>query len=111
MVCNNLDTYHKHMKETRDYLEEKLSVGAQKSHFCNISLLSQEHFGDGVHFNGRFPGVERIPNTCNVSLIGEQLQGVCAIDQQLFSLWGSCRLESAEQFKEQHGQHRGCLSF
>lgn len=26
LVCNNLDTYHKQMKEVRDYLEEQLSV-------------------------------------------------------------------------------------
>lgn len=65
------------MKEIRDYLEEKLSVGLKHHIFKCILVLQQEHFGDGVHFNGRFPGVERIPNTCNVSLIGEQLQGQC----------------------------------
>jgi len=65
------------MKETRDYLEEQLSVGTQHIMCFNIKIMSQEHFGDGVHFNGKFPGVERIPNTCNVSLIGEHLQGPC----------------------------------
>ena len=28
-----------------------------------------------VHFNGRFAGSERIPNTCNVSVVGPGLQG------------------------------------
>ena len=26
LVTNNLDTYHKHLKEIRDYLEEQLAV-------------------------------------------------------------------------------------
>ena len=35
----------------------------------------QAQFADQVHFNGRFDGSPRIPNTCNVSLLGPKLQG------------------------------------
>ena len=36
--------------------------------------MLQAQFGGGVHFNGRLEGSERIPNTCNVSIVGEGLQ-------------------------------------
>lgn len=29
LVCSNLDTYHKQLKETRDYLEEQLTVNGK----------------------------------------------------------------------------------
>ena len=78
-MSHNLDTYHQHMEEIRDYLEERLSVSTQCT-VCfdnTMCLMTQKQFGDGVHFNGRFPDVKRIPNTCNVSLIGQQFQGMC----------------------------------
>ena len=28
LVCNNLDTYHKQLKEIRDYLEQQLTVNS-----------------------------------------------------------------------------------
>ncbi|XP_038061039.1 selenocysteine lyase-like [Patiria miniata] len=60
LVCQNLEKYEEHMRDVRDYLEDRL----------------QEAFGDDVHFNSRFPaGSARIPNTCNVSFIGQGLEG------------------------------------
>ena len=41
---------------------------------CVGVCVLQAQFGDGVHFNGRLEGSERIPNTCNVSFVGEGLQ-------------------------------------
>ena len=55
----------------------------QARRLCVLVCVLQAQFGDGVHFNGRLEGSERIPNTCNVSLVGEGLQstlvwcGVC----------------------------------
>ncbi len=45
--------------QVRDYLE------------CRLA----ERFGDRVHFNCRFNKSERLPNTCNVSILGENLDG------------------------------------
>lgn len=42
LVCNNLDTYHKHMKEIRDYLEKQLSVSL---------LICSIYYSDGNHRN------------------------------------------------------------
>jgi hypothetical protein len=37
----------------------------------------QKTFGkDGVQFNGRFDDVPRLPNTCNVSILGAGLTGL-----------------------------------
>ncbi|KAM4694975.1 selenocysteine lyase isoform 2-T2 [Discoglossus pictus] len=53
LVSSNCAAYEKHMKSVRDYLEERL----------------QALFGDNIRFNSRFPGSERLPNTCNVSIM------------------------------------------
>lgn len=37
--------------------------------------LPQESFGERVHFNGKSEKSERIPNTCNVSIVGEHFRG------------------------------------
>ncbi|XP_078691090.1 selenocysteine lyase-like isoform X2 [Branchiostoma floridae x Branchiostoma belcheri] len=59
LVNQNLEKYESHMREVRDYLEQQL----------------KDRFGSSVHFNGRLTGSERIPNTCNVSILGQGLQG------------------------------------
>lgn len=38
LVCNNLDAYHQHMKEVRDYLEEQLSVRSRRYILCLLLL-------------------------------------------------------------------------
>ena len=40
-----------------------------------LVLYFQETFQDRVHFNGKFSGSERLPNTCNFSIQGHKLQG------------------------------------
>ncbi|KAI0237332.1 Selenocysteine lyase [Lamellibrachia satsuma] len=59
LVIMNVQRYEDHMKEMRDYLEDSL----------------QKKFGLRVQFNGRYPTSERLPNTCNVSFLGQGLQG------------------------------------
>ncbi len=34
-----------------------------------------EVFGDKVHFNCKFDNIERLPNTCNMSILGHNLEG------------------------------------
>lgn len=53
LVSENLGTYHQLMKDSRDYLEEKL----------------KETFGSLVSFNHR-KGAHALPNTCSVSFAG-----------------------------------------
>ncbi|XP_075540291.1 selenocysteine lyase-like isoform X2 [Dermacentor variabilis] len=53
LVAKNLDMYHRLMKDSRDYLEEKL----------------KEVFGPLVSFNHR-KGTQALPNTCSVSFAG-----------------------------------------
>ncbi|XP_032810973.1 selenocysteine lyase isoform X2 [Petromyzon marinus] len=60
LVCQHLDEYERHMRQTRDYLEE---------------LLLAEFGPERLHFNGHFSGSDRLPNTCNVSILGPCLQG------------------------------------
>ncbi|MEE6515384.1 hypothetical protein FKM82_024103 [Ascaphus truei] len=47
------------MRSVRDYLEQRLKAV----------------FGDRIRFNSRFPGTERLPNTCNVSLLRPSVLG------------------------------------
>ncbi|CAM9519278.1 unnamed protein product [Lampetra planeri] len=60
LVCQHLDEYERHMRQTRDYLEELL-----------LAAFGTER----LHFNGHFSGSDRLPNTCNVSILGPCLQG------------------------------------
>jgi selenocysteine lyase len=59
IVTRNIDRYHSHLTTVRDYLEQKLL----------------DAFPQQVHFNGKAEGVDRLPNTCNVSFIGSQYRG------------------------------------
>ncbi|XP_060080503.1 selenocysteine lyase-like, partial [Ylistrum balloti] len=59
LVVQYLNNYSKHMATVRDYLETRL----------------QEVFGDRIHLNGKFATSERLPNTCNVSVLGQGLFG------------------------------------
>ncbi|XP_033724839.1 selenocysteine lyase-like [Pecten maximus] len=59
LVAQYLDNYRKHMATVRDYLETRL----------------QDVFGDRIHINGKFVTSERLPNTCNVSILGHGLFG------------------------------------
>ncbi|XP_028366309.1 selenocysteine lyase isoform X1 [Phyllostomus discolor] len=66
LVTENCEAYEAHMRDARDYLEERLLA----------------EFGEKkIHLNCRFPGVERLPNTCNFSFRGPQLQGRAVLAQ------------------------------
>ncbi|XP_013383385.1 selenocysteine lyase isoform X2 [Lingula anatina] len=59
LVSRNVKVYGDHMEKTRNYLETQLETT----------------FPDRVKFNGRYPKVPRLPNTCNVSILGAKLHG------------------------------------
>ncbi|XP_077464204.1 selenocysteine lyase isoform X2 [Stigmatopora argus] len=59
LVTHDLSKHEKHMQDIRDYLEERLKVV----------------FKDKLRFNNHFPGSARLPNTCNVSILGPGLKG------------------------------------
>ncbi|XP_067897989.1 selenocysteine lyase isoform X2 [Heterodontus francisci] len=60
LVVRKLEVYASHMQEVRDYLEEKL-----------LTVFGK----DKIHFNSHFKGSDRLPNTCNMSILGPNLQG------------------------------------
>ncbi|CAI9562567.1 unnamed protein product [Staurois parvus] len=59
LVSLHCTVYESHMRDVRDYLEQRL----------------QAVFGDRIRFNSRFPGTKRLPNTCNVSLLKPSVLG------------------------------------
>ncbi|XP_053740872.1 selenocysteine lyase isoform X1 [Synchiropus splendidus] len=58
VVCH-VTEYETHMRSIKQYLEERLQIV----------------FKDRIHFNSSFPGIDHLPNTCNVSILGPALQG------------------------------------
>ncbi|XP_029789399.1 selenocysteine lyase isoform X1 [Suricata suricatta] len=66
LVTKNGEAYEAHMRDVRDYLEERLLAEFDKQR---------------IHLNSRFPGTERLPNTCNFSIQGPQLQGRVVLAQ------------------------------
>lgn len=72
------------MRDVRDYLEERLEA----------------EFGKRIHLNSRFPGAERLPNTCNFSIQGSQLQGYMVLAQcqtLLASVGASCHSDHSDR--------------
>ncbi|XP_053317078.1 selenocysteine lyase [Spea bombifrons] len=59
LVSLHVSSYNAHMTSVRDYLEQRLEAA----------------FGERICFNSRFPGTERLPNTCNVSLLRPSILG------------------------------------
>ncbi|XP_059559694.1 selenocysteine lyase isoform X1 [Myotis daubentonii] len=73
LVAENCEAYEAHMRDVRDYLEERLAA----------------EFGEKkIHLNSHFPGTERLSNTCNFSFRGAQLQG-CSVLAQCRTLLAS----------------------
>ncbi|XP_077011671.1 selenocysteine lyase isoform X2 [Tamandua tetradactyla] len=66
LVSENCEAYEAHMRAVRDYLEERLVAEFGKKR---------------IHLNSQFPGTERLPNTCNFSIRGPQLQGRLVLAQ------------------------------
>uniref|UniRef100_A0A8C6S014 Selenocysteine lyase n=1 Tax=Nannospalax galili TaxID=1026970 RepID=A0A8C6S014_NANGA len=84
LVTENCDAYEAHMRDIRDYLEERLEA----------------EFGKRIHLNSRFPGAERLPNTCNLSIQGSQLRGYMVLAQcrtLLASAGASCHSHLADR--------------
>ncbi|XP_074046848.1 selenocysteine lyase isoform X2 [Macrotis lagotis] len=85
LVNKNCETYEKHMKKIRDYLEERLQTVFEKKR---------------IHLNSLFPGSERLSNTCNFSISGPHLQGraVLAHCRMLLASVGSaCHSDHGDQ--------------
>ncbi|XP_069831613.1 selenocysteine lyase [Dendropsophus ebraccatus] len=59
LVSLHCAAYENHMRSVRDYMEERL----------------QTAFGNKIRFNSHFSGTERLPNTCNVSLLKPAVLG------------------------------------
>ncbi|XP_073928219.1 selenocysteine lyase isoform X2 [Castor canadensis] len=85
LVTKSCEVYEAHMRDVRDYLEERL----------------QAEFGKKrIHLNSQFPGTERLPNTCNFSIQGPQLQGYMVLAQcqtLLASVGAACHSDHGDQ--------------
>ena len=69
--------------QIRDYLEKRLL----------------ELFPNQIHFNGKFDTSDRLPNTCNFSILGPNLQGfriLSRLNRTQVSLGAACH--SDQQF-------------
>ncbi|XP_010345551.3 selenocysteine lyase isoform X3 [Saimiri boliviensis] len=90
LVTQNWEAYEVHMRDIRDYLEERLEA----------------EFGQKrIHLNSRFPGTERLPNTCNFSIRGPRLQGRMVLAQcrvLMASVGAACHSD--------HGDHSSAVS-
>lgn len=65
LVAENILAYQSHMTEIRLFLEESL----------------YQAFGDKVAFNAKSSYSERLPNTCSISIRGEELTGRRVLNQ------------------------------
>ncbi|XP_012504277.1 PREDICTED: selenocysteine lyase [Propithecus coquereli] len=84
LVTRHCEAYEAHMRDVRDYLEERLEAV----------------FGKRIHLNSQFPGAERLPNTCNFSIRGPQLQGRLVLAQcrtLLASVGAACHSDHGDQ--------------
>ncbi|XP_057601376.1 selenocysteine lyase isoform X4 [Hippopotamus amphibius kiboko] len=84
LVAENGEAYEAHMRDVRDYLEERLAA----------------EFGKRIHLNSQFPGSERLPNTCNVSIRGPQLRGCSVLAQcrrLLASVGAACHSDHGDR--------------
>uniref|UniRef100_A0A8C9DFL9 Selenocysteine lyase n=1 Tax=Prolemur simus TaxID=1328070 RepID=A0A8C9DFL9_PROSS len=84
LVTRHCEAYEAHMQDVRDYLEERLEAVFDKR----------------LHLNSRFPGAERLPNTCNFSIRGAQLQGRVVLAQcrtLLASVGAACHSDHGDQ--------------
>nr|XP_007965023.2 selenocysteine lyase isoform X4 [Chlorocebus sabaeus] len=85
LVAQNCEAYEAHMRDVRDYLEERLEA----------------EFGQKrIHLNSQFPGTQRLPNTCNFSIRGPRLQGHKVLAQcrvLLASVGAACHSDHGDQ--------------
>ncbi|XP_051874969.1 selenocysteine lyase [Pristis pectinata] len=85
LVVKKLEMYTSHMKEIRDYLE--------------VNLLTA--FGkEKLYFNNHFQGSDSLPNICNVSILGPNLQGRKVLQhcqRLLASVGAACHSENVSR--------------
>ncbi|KAF7659369.1 hypothetical protein LDENG_00298690 [Lucifuga dentata] len=84
LVTSNLSDYESHMKSIKVYLEERLKAV----------------FEEKIHFNSHYPGSDILPNTCNVSILGPQLQGWKVLSnckRLLASIGAACHSDSGNK--------------
>lgn len=84
LVTENCEAYEAHMRAVRDYLEARLVA----------------EFDKKIHLNSQFPGTERLPNTCNFSIRGPQLQGRLVLAQcrtLLASVGAACHSDQGDR--------------
>ncbi|XP_011784981.1 PREDICTED: selenocysteine lyase isoform X2 [Colobus angolensis palliatus] len=85
LVTQNCEAYEAHMRDIRDYLEERLEA----------------EFGQKrIHLNSQFPGTQRLPNTCNFSIRGPRLQGHKVLTRcrvLLASVGAACHSDHGDQ--------------
>ncbi|XP_035942352.1 selenocysteine lyase isoform X3 [Halichoerus grypus] len=85
LVTRNCEAYEAHMRDVRDYLEERLEAEFDKQR---------------IRLNSQFPGTERLPNTCNFSIQGPQLQGRAVLARcrtLLASVGAACHSDHADR--------------
>ena len=81
LVHKNIDFYESHLTDIRDYLERQL----------------EDEFGNFVHFNGRYSCSDRLPNTCNISFVHDDLLGCDILSNVKYlqaSVGASCHLQT-----------------
>ncbi|KAI4888998.1 hypothetical protein NFI96_019095 [Prochilodus magdalenae] len=85
LVIANLAEYEAHLLDTRLYLEQKL----------------QATFGkEKISFNSHFPSTDTLPNTCNVSILGQGLRGrrvLTSCRRLLASVGAACHSDRGDQ--------------
>lgn len=83
LVSLHCTVYENHMRSVRDYMEQRL----------------QTAFGNKIRFNSHFSGTERLPNTCNVSLLRPAVLGrewLSHCDHLLASVGAACHSDRGD---------------
>ncbi|CAL9695912.1 unnamed protein product [Knipowitschia caucasica] len=84
LVTSNLSEYESHMRRVKIYLEGRLKLV----------------FKDKLHFNSHFQDSEILPNTCNVSILGPNLQGwrvLSGCERLLASVGAACHSDMGDR--------------
>lgn len=84
LVTSNLSEYEAHMQSVKVYLEDQLKLV----------------FKEKLHLNSHFPGTEVLPNTCNVSILGPNLQGwrvLSRCERLLASVGAACHSDKGHR--------------
>ncbi|XP_073529135.1 selenocysteine lyase [Phyllobates terribilis] len=83
LVSLHCALYENYMRSVRDYMEQRLQIV----------------FGNKIQFNSHFSGTERLPNTCNVSLLRPAVLGrewLSHCDYLLASVGAACHSDRGD---------------